>query len=132
MNVKRMWETKGARGVRRGRGVVRISSTTRDEIRSMERQSFTIFVNNPLESMSKGWLYQIFAWTRQIADIYISRKKRKESRCLYAFVRYDTKGGAERAISEFDGMEIRGMKISVSNSKFRRGGWNIISRPRVK
>lgn len=93
----------------------------KDEVSSIEKQNFTIFVENLSVSMSKGWLHQLFAWTRHIADIYISRKQRKESVIPFVFIRYETKGAANKAVAKFDAMEIRGHKLCVNNVKYKRG-----------
>ena len=93
---------------------------TNEDILQIERQTFTIFVDNLPASMTKGWLFQIFQWTGRIADIFISKKQRKESHNPFAFVGYKTKGGALKAVKELNGMEIRGHKISVNEAKYSR------------
>ena len=78
-------------------------------------------MDNFLVSMSKRWLFQIFQWTRRITDIFISRKQRKGSQNPFAFVQYETKGGAIKAVKELNGLEIRGHKIIVNDARYSRG-----------
>ena len=70
--------------------------------------------------MHTEWLQQLFGYEGRITDIYISRKQRKANSSPFAFVRFARKGEAMRAIQNLNGLEIRGCKISVSETKFKR------------
>ena len=80
----------------------------RAELRRLEENSFTIFVDNLPKSMTLGWLRQLFAFEGRITDAYLSRKRRKMTNAPFAFVRYLRRGGAQRAIMNLNGMVIRG------------------------
>ena len=112
------WRGRGVRGGLGGEvsdciGYNRINY----EILRIERQTYTIFVDNLPVSMTKGWLFQIFQWIERIADIFMSKKQKKGSQNPFAFVWYETKGGAIKAVKELNGMEIRGHKITVNDAK---------------
>nr|XP_025647422.1 sex-lethal homolog [Arachis hypogaea] len=73
---------------------------TKEEYHHLERDSFTVFVDNLPEDISRRELYQMFCWTGRINDIYLCRKQKTEKAYIFAFVRYTTKGGALKAIAE--------------------------------
>ncbi|XP_072071421.1 uncharacterized protein [Arachis hypogaea] len=70
--------------------------------------------------ISKKELFELFSWTGRIDDIYLSRKSRNGVVYLFAFIRYTTKGGALKAISEMDHMRLRGKEIYVGEANYRR------------
>ncbi|XP_057730227.1 serine/arginine-rich SC35-like splicing factor SCL30 [Arachis stenosperma] len=70
--------------------------------------------------ISKRELFELFAWTERINDIYLSRKMRNGMVYLFAFIRYTTKGDALKAIAEMNRMRLRGSEILVVDAKYRR------------
>ncbi|KAL4286973.1 hypothetical protein AHAS_Ahas19G0139700 [Arachis hypogaea] len=92
----------------------------REEYRRLENESFSVFLNNLSEDVSKRELFQLFKWTGRINDIYLSRKQKSGSIYIFAFIRYTTKGGALKAISEMNRMKLRGRVVLVGEAKFRR------------
>ncbi|MED6159823.1 hypothetical protein PIB30_045702 [Stylosanthes scabra] len=61
-----------------------------------------------------------FKWSGWINDIYLLRKEKEGKNCCYAFIRYTTKGGALKAITDMNNMNLRGNKISVKKAYCRR------------
>lgn len=51
--------------------------------------------------------------------MFISRKKRRWTQAPFAFVRFFQKGGAQRAITNLNRVEIRGCKLMVSENIFK-------------
>ncbi|XP_015960498.1 uncharacterized protein LOC107484432 [Arachis duranensis] len=92
----------------------------RKEYRKLEDESFTIFLDNLPEDVSKRELFQLFSWTGRINDIYLSRKQKAGSIYMFAFIRYTTKGGALKAITEINRMKLRGKVMFVGEAKYRR------------
>ena len=91
-----------------------------DEIERVERQSYSVFVDNLPPSITKGWLFQQFEWEGRITDIFLSRKQRESSQLPFAFIRYKSKQRAYMAISNLNGIEIRGHIISVNVARYKR------------
>ena len=71
--------------------------------------------------MSKAWLGKIFKSIGKVVDIYISRKVCKTSVQPVAFVRFETKEEAVKAMKSCNGMEVRGNIIHVKELEFKRG-----------
>ncbi|QHN97914.1 uncharacterized protein DS421_18g631470 [Arachis hypogaea] len=68
----------------------------REEYRRLESESFSIFVDNLPEDISKRELFQLFNWTGRINDIYLSRKWKKKRHlhvCLHPV--HDKRRGVE-------------------------------------
>ncbi|XP_016164524.1 uncharacterized protein LOC107607049 [Arachis ipaensis] len=86
----------------------------------MEKKSHTVFVDNLPHDVSKGMLFKMFGWAGSVLDVFISRKKRRESLYPFAFVRFDAIGGAERAVNEMDGVYVKSKRIMVSHAMFKR------------
>ena len=81
---------------------------------------FTVFVDNLPASMSKSWLWQLFSYEGKVVDIFLSQKKRKNSKQPFAFVRFVKRDEANLAIKNLHKTEIKGCKIKVSLAKFKR------------
>ncbi|XP_015949323.1 uncharacterized protein LOC107474238 [Arachis duranensis] len=98
----------------------------REEYQRLENVSFSIFVNNLPNDVSKKELFHLFHWTGRINDIYLGRKLKNGSVYMFAFIRYTTKGGAIKAIAEMHHTRIRGKVIYVGEAKYKRamGGEN--------
>ncbi|MED6128295.1 hypothetical protein PIB30_096345 [Stylosanthes scabra] len=70
--------------------------------------------------VTKRALYKEFRKDGYIRDVFISRKTRKKTMCLFAFVRYSSYGGALRAITRLNGTLWGKFKLYVTLSKFKR------------
>nr|XP_025625217.1 polyadenylate-binding protein, cytoplasmic and nuclear-like [Arachis hypogaea] len=92
----------------------------REEYFRLEQDSFTIFVDRLPVDISKQKLFGLFSWMGRINDIYLSRKMRSGVVYLFAFIRYTTKGGALKAISEMNRLCLREKEIFVGEAKYRR------------
>ncbi|MED6222279.1 hypothetical protein PIB30_062856 [Stylosanthes scabra] len=55
-----------------------------------------------------------------VVDVFIPRKRRKGNPMIFAFVRFDSKGGAERAVRNLDGVFVGSKRMSVSLAKYHR------------
>ncbi|MED6107925.1 hypothetical protein PIB30_018767 [Stylosanthes scabra] len=66
-------------------------------------------------------LYRIFGWAGGVVDIYVSRKTKRNSRSSFAFVRFDSRKGAERAVKNLNGTYIGSRRMMVKMAEFRRG-----------
>ncbi|MED6135483.1 hypothetical protein PIB30_046958 [Stylosanthes scabra] len=95
---------------------------TRDceEFMRLEAISFSVFVDNLPNDVSKKELFYWFKWSGWINDIYLHRKEKKGKNYCFAFVRYTTKGGALKAIRDMNKMILRGHKIGVKETYCRR------------
>ncbi|MED6115784.1 hypothetical protein PIB30_094023, partial [Stylosanthes scabra] len=74
----------------------------RQNWREVERKSHTVFVDGLPHDIAKASLYKIFGWAGEVVDIYVSRKRRRESNRPFVFVRFGSKGGAERAVQKIN------------------------------
>ncbi|XP_057730633.1 uncharacterized protein LOC130945964 [Arachis stenosperma] len=92
----------------------------REEYHRLETESFSIFLDNIPEDISKRELFELFSWTGRINDIYLSRKQKNGSLYIFAFVRYTTRGGALKAITEMNRMRLRGKVVFVGEARYRR------------
>ncbi|XP_016182618.1 sex-lethal homolog [Arachis ipaensis] len=92
----------------------------REEYRRLENESFSTFVDNLPEDISKRELFQLFSWTGCINDIYLSRKQKNGGIYIFVFIRYTTKGGALKATTEMNRMRLRGKVIFVGKAKYKR------------
>ncbi|MED6186804.1 hypothetical protein PIB30_070256 [Stylosanthes scabra] len=55
---------------------------------------------------------------RTVTDVYVSRKRRKGTSRPFAFVRFDAKGGAERAVRKMNGVCIGSKRMIVKMASF--------------
>ncbi|XP_015960976.1 serine/arginine-rich splicing factor SC35-like [Arachis duranensis] len=92
----------------------------REKFRRLENESFSIFLDNLPKDILKRELYQLFSWTGRINDIYLSRKQKRGMIYMFAFIRYTTKGGALKAITEMNRLKLRGKEVFVGEAKYRR------------
>ncbi|MED6119679.1 hypothetical protein PIB30_013796 [Stylosanthes scabra] len=93
---------------------------TNEEFRRLESVSFTVFVENLPIDVSKNELFYLFKWSGWINDIYLLRKEKEEKTYCFAFIRFTTKGGALKAKTEMNSMNLRGYKISVKDAYYMR------------
>ncbi|XP_015938726.1 serine/arginine-rich splicing factor SC35-like [Arachis duranensis] len=123
-----MREREAVRGeYSRGGNTLGIQSTAkdtriwnRDTYHRLKNSSFSVFVDNLPDDISRRELHHLFCWTGRINDIYLARKRKSGSIYLFAFVRYTTKGGALKAIAEMNHWRLRGKVITVGEAKYRR------------
>ncbi|MED6108611.1 hypothetical protein PIB30_025739 [Stylosanthes scabra] len=95
-------------------------SWTKEKFRGLEEASFSIFVDNLPDSISKKELFHLFSWYGMIKDIYLSMKMKGGNLHLFAFIRYITKSGVLKAIAEMNHMNLNGRKLFVGNARNRR------------
>ncbi|MED6135196.1 hypothetical protein PIB30_043984 [Stylosanthes scabra] len=95
-------------------------SWTKERFRELEKASFSIFVDNLPEFISKKKLFHLFSWYGMINDIYLSRKMKGGKLHLFAFIRYTTKRGVLKAIAEINYMNLNGRKLFVGKARNRR------------
>ncbi|MED6205461.1 hypothetical protein PIB30_017883 [Stylosanthes scabra] len=102
--------------------VWRRQRVTRDveEFMRLEASSFSVFVDNLPNDVSKRELFYWFKWSGWINDIYLHTKEKEEKNYCFAFVRYTTKGAALKAITDMNKMILRGHKIGVKEAYCRR------------
>ena len=79
--------------------------------------SFTVFVK-PVNHMSRNFMENIFSEFGEIQDIYIPRTYNTKRRQNYAYVKFDDKHAAARAISSLDNKEVNGRVLSVQWAEF--------------
>ena len=111
-----------------------VVSRNEDAWRRLESVTYTVFVDNLPLSMSKSWLWQLFNYEGRVVDVFISHKKRKTCDAPFAFVRFDNLKGAQDAIHNLNGMEVRGCKLTTSMAEYRRHSGRRVeqSKPNVK
>ncbi|MED6147793.1 hypothetical protein PIB30_047052 [Stylosanthes scabra] len=63
---------------------------------------------------------RIFGWVGNVIDVYISRKRRRRAKVPFTFVRFNSKGEAERAIQKMNGVSIGTKKMVVKLASFGR------------
>ncbi|MED6110421.1 hypothetical protein PIB30_042727 [Stylosanthes scabra] len=88
--------------------------------RDIERSSYSVFVDGLPQETAKGTLFKIFGWASLVTDVYISRKRRKGTNKLFAFVRFDSRGGAERAVTKLNSTFIGTARMAVKLAVFQR------------
>ncbi|MED6176228.1 hypothetical protein PIB30_086149, partial [Stylosanthes scabra] len=89
--------------------------------KEVERKSHTVFVDGLPQDIAKLSLYKIFGWAVTVVDIYVSRKKRRNSNKPFAFIRFDSRGGVERAVQKINGTFVGTSKMTVKFANFQRG-----------
>ncbi|MED6167585.1 hypothetical protein PIB30_004397 [Stylosanthes scabra] len=87
---------------------------------NLEKRSFSVFVDNFSQRMTLHWLWEIFTKEGHVVDVYLSRKIRKNSILRFAFVRYQFKNHAQRAIDNLNGLNIDNIPISVAEAKKKK------------
>ncbi|MED6134531.1 hypothetical protein PIB30_037830 [Stylosanthes scabra] len=105
------------------RGEQRISNEEGDDKWNViERENHSIFVDNLSGHISKRFLYREFGLHGNMVDVFVSRKPRMGKTSVFAFIRYDSKGGATRAIDKLHGSYIAGKEMIVKEAQYRRNG----------
>ncbi|CAO2837752.1 unnamed protein product [Amaranthus hypochondriacus] len=82
----------------------------------------TVFLDGLSTSVTNGDVRKLCEDFGQLVDIFISRKKRKNSNCAFGFVRYEHGDGATKAIAKLDGKTFFGRKLRVTRAKYNRDG----------
>ncbi|MED6211285.1 hypothetical protein PIB30_072225, partial [Stylosanthes scabra] len=101
--------------------------------KKLEREVHTMFVDGLPDRVTKRALYREFGLSGNVVDVYISWKQIRGVSCPFAFVRYDAKGGALRAIERKNGSSWEGRRILVKTADFRRMGRDQrVQNPRMK
>ncbi|MED6155436.1 hypothetical protein PIB30_005287 [Stylosanthes scabra] len=85
-----------------------------------ERNSYTVFVDNLPANTTKQWLVRVFNSVGRVVDTFLSMKKRAKNPLRFAFVRYATIREAGYAVEQFDGWLIWGIRLTVTESRYRR------------
>ncbi|MED6185533.1 hypothetical protein PIB30_058041 [Stylosanthes scabra] len=98
----------------------------KEEFRRLEAISFTVFVGNLPEDISKKELHLLFGWTGKINDIYISRKMKENYSFLFAFIRFATKSGAVKAIETMHNTFLRGNRMFIEEARTRRDNKQVV------
>ncbi|MED6210038.1 hypothetical protein PIB30_060303 [Stylosanthes scabra] len=93
---------------------------TKERFRELEADSFSIFVDNLPDCVSKKELFHLFSWSGMINDIYIVRRMKEGMVHLFAFIRYTTKSGALKAIAEMNHTSLHGRRLFVVEARNRR------------
>ncbi|MED6194153.1 hypothetical protein PIB30_025881 [Stylosanthes scabra] len=76
------------------------------------------------ENVNKGILFELFGRVGEVADVYVSWKKMRDRKCPFAFIRFDSTGGARRAVDRMHGTLVYGRSIEVTLAKYCRGDQN--------
>ncbi|MED6186444.1 hypothetical protein PIB30_066752 [Stylosanthes scabra] len=93
---------------------------TRDKWIEIERRTYSIFVDNLLSHISKRFLFGEFGIHGKVVDVFISRKIRRGKEGVFAFIRFDSKEDAMRAIEVLDGSYISGKHMVVKEARVRK------------
>ena len=98
----------------------RYKALSMEGLKNIEARSFTVFVDNLPPTMSQSWLWQIFYLHGTVTDAFVSRKKRVVNNKPFAFVRFNSKKEALKAIQMMNGTVVRGHTMMVREAKFKR------------
>ncbi|CAO2832510.1 unnamed protein product [Amaranthus hypochondriacus] len=82
----------------------------------------SLFIDGIPRNASRFDLKKIFSKVGVVADIYISKKSRKNRFEYFGFVRFYHTQEAKQAVSSFDGMVVFGSKIRVSMARYQKDG----------
>ncbi|MED6223039.1 hypothetical protein PIB30_070150 [Stylosanthes scabra] len=82
----------------------------------------TIFVDNLPNKVFKGDLFHEFGKDNQVKDVFISRKYRRNKKCLFTFIRFGDIECARWVVARMNERYWRGRKLLIMLSKFRRHG----------
>ncbi|MED6125319.1 hypothetical protein PIB30_067359 [Stylosanthes scabra] len=68
----------------------------------MEKNTFTVFVDNLPKDTTREWLLKEFNKVGKVMDVYLSMKRREKNPMRFAFVRFGTVEKARKAIEQYD------------------------------
>ncbi|MED6154949.1 hypothetical protein PIB30_001090 [Stylosanthes scabra] len=91
-----------------------------ENFRSLERRSFSLFVDNLPNTANREWLWELFSREGEVVDVFLSKKVRKHSPFHFAFVRFAYKNHAIRATNKINGWEFEGVQLLVTEAKYGR------------
>ncbi|MED6130509.1 hypothetical protein PIB30_001595 [Stylosanthes scabra] len=94
-------------------------------------ETCTVFVDNLPTEVTKRDLFKEFGKDGYIADIYISRKERQRANRLFAFIRFNSQGGAMKSIERMNGRRWRESQLYVILSKYDKQPMNERNKPRA-
>ncbi|XP_057540573.1 uncharacterized protein LOC130818419 [Amaranthus tricolor] len=80
--------------------------------------SWSLFVDCIPQGMTSRWLRSIFEKDGCVDDVFISKKIRDFTYDAFGFVRFSSVQEAENAISNLNGLVVRGRKLRVSMAKY--------------
>lgn len=84
--------------------------------------NFTIFIDGLSTAVTNMDLKALFQKSGRVVDAFVSRKQRSNKRWAFGFIRFNNGEEARRAISNINGQQFFGRKISVSWARFNREG----------
>lgn len=91
-------------------------------LRRLRDKTFSVYVANLPKDISKAELEGLFFRAGKIADIFIPVEKGSRESRGFAFVHFDTKREAEKAVDIADRRLWRGRKIKVNIALYRSKG----------
>ena len=109
------------------------------QIRKIREESFSVFVSNLPQQISRAEIEAIFWREGRINDVFIPKDRRDNSNRGFAFVRFATLREAEKAVQIAEGRLWGGMKIQANLAQFSsknserrgkersQGAWNMQS-----
>ncbi|MED6160208.1 hypothetical protein PIB30_049189 [Stylosanthes scabra] len=86
------------------------------------RSGHSVFVDHLPVGVSKREIYKKFGKVGFILDVFISRKERRNGKGIFAFVRYYSLVGAEKAVKWINGLTWDGCILYATLSSDRREG----------
>ncbi|MED6110634.1 hypothetical protein PIB30_044767 [Stylosanthes scabra] len=90
----------------------------------IDRSTHSAFVDNLPIHITKRFLFREFGFHGNVVDAFVSRERRQGNKCVFAFIRFDSKGGAVRVIENLDGSYIAGKGMIVKEAHVRRNRVN--------
>lgn len=82
----------------------------------------TLFIDELSTTATNMDLKNLFGKAGKVVDAFVSRKKRKNKKTAFGFVRYSHWEEAKQAIQDLNGHGFFGLKMRVSWARFRKGG----------
>ncbi|MED6118551.1 hypothetical protein PIB30_003767 [Stylosanthes scabra] len=82
--------------------------------------TFTVLVDNLPERITKRALFKEFGKDGYITDIFISKKVRQNAKGRFAFIRFNSYGGAMKFINRMNGRRWEEFDLHVELSRFDR------------
>ncbi|MED6171259.1 hypothetical protein PIB30_039157 [Stylosanthes scabra] len=98
----------------------RRETTTSINWEKVEQDSHTISMDKLPHDIAKRTLFKIFEWAGTVVDVYVSKKTRKISKQPFAFVHFDAKEGALRAVERMNGVHVGTWRMEVRLARYQR------------
>ncbi|MED6155449.1 hypothetical protein PIB30_005301 [Stylosanthes scabra] len=118
-NNKWEWQTQRSSRRRSNGRNSSAGSSRKSDWRDMERKSYIVFVDGLPTDIAKRMMFKIFRWVGGVNDTYVSRMSMRGSSCPFAFVKFDSRGGAKRAM-KLNGTFVGTRKLEVKLTEFKR------------